>query len=1723
MASLVSLALGAAGLITLTGAPAQAAPGDGTIAVRVVQDYNANGSWDDPFVEPGMSAVEVKVTDPSGVVQNLTTDSDGLLTIVGAPGSYRIEVVNPDTAKYQSAFASEKSGTADTPSATKLSSNEEFVTVAADKTVTVTTGFWEPRDYCQSNPLIVNACQQPIFTPGGALANNDSAQTLFTAPYRAYGTDRGKTQLATKGDTGSVYGIGYRKQDKRIFSAAFAKRGIAYGPGGQGAIYVTSASGGATTEWGTVPNAGTTAHSFDVAGLRQDWDFASAVGKESLGDLDVSEDGDDLQVINLNDRKLYVYDAREATMGAPTHVVDLSANPGCASASDWRPGALGERNGVLYVGGVCSGESSQAPSDMRAIILTFDASTYVQTGTVMDQTINRKRESNAFLAAQCLPRDSADGVSSTSFRPWSDEITCTTKSGVRISDPAAWMDDIVVENNGDLVMAFRDRTGDQQMGANSRYFTETDGTGTLVGVIDYVVAGDINKACKDDDGDFLLDINGGCGIAAPAAGQRSGEFFTGDGGVHAEEAYGGIALSRGERGIVTSAMDPIGIFTQGYFRVDRETGRPIYSADGGTSPTSPETLLAAGGNTGGNRISAADTFSKGQGMADMEVLCDLAPIQIGNRVWTDSDKDGVQDAGEAGIAGVTVNLYDSAGTLVATTVTNSRGEYYFDSINDGVEFNTDYTIRLDKAADYEDGEPLDSAVNQLTEANSGSGAGADRVDSDGTLVDGFPEYKITTGDRGDVDHTFDFGFKPKSPPSVSVGDYVWFDQDKDGVQDSGEDGIEGVVLKLTGPDGDPVTDVNGNPVGPVTTDADGKYSFDDLPPLPAGQHYTVTIDKTASATALEGFSPTKTGEGTGATDSSTDSAESGDLTSDGDRDSTLDFGFIKPAVSVGDYVWYDDNKDGIQDAGEDGIEGVVLVLTGPDGSPVVDINGDPVGPVTTDADGKYSFDDLPVLPAGQHYTVTIDKTASAAALTGFVPTKTGEGTGATDSSTDSAESGDLTSDGDRDSTLDFGFSRPSVSVGDYVWLDKDKDGVQDAGEDGIDGVVLKLTGPDGNPVTDVDGNPVGPVTTDGDGKYTFANLPPLSAGESYTVTIDKAASATALQGLSPTKTGEGTPGTDSSTDSAVSGDLTTDGASDPTLDFGFTPDTVSVGDFVWLDNDRDGVQDAGEPGVPDVVLVLTGPDGNPVTDVDGNPVGPVTTGADGKYNFANLPPLPAGEHYTVTIDKTASADALKGFTPTKTGEGTPGTDSSTDSAESGDLTKAGDSDNTLDFGFVTPAVSVGDFVWLDDDRDGVQDAGEDGIQGVVLKLTGPDGNPVTDVFGNPVGPVTTGLDGKYSFDDLPALPAGQHYTVTIDKAASADALKPFIPTKTGEGTPGTDSSTDSAESGDLTSNGDRDSTLDFGFVRPKVSVGDFVWIDKDRDGIQDSGEPGVKGVVLKLTGPDGKPVTDIYGMPVGSVTTDANGKYSFDNLPTLKPGESYKVTIDQAASAKALKDFVPTKAGQGDRDKDSSTWSASSGDLTDNGDRDSTLDFGFVQVEEVAGTVWVDKDKDGKVDKNEPRLPGVVVIIKGPDGKPVTDVHGNVVEPVTTGKDGKYSFKDLPKLPDGQSYTTVIDKEASKDALAGYSVSPVDPLNPMDFGFVPKAKAAPAPGKAPDDDESGILPDTGSPSGILALGGLGSLLRRRLVLFGFGPDALRDGQASSILRPFNTPCRNPIA
>jgi serine-aspartate repeat-containing protein C/D/E len=225
---------------------------------------------------------------------------------------------------------------------------------------------------------------------------------------------------------------------------------------------------------------------------------------------------------------------------------------------------------------------------------------------------------------------------------------------------------------------------------------------------------------------------------------------------------------------------------------------------------------------------------------------------------------------------------------------------------------------------------------------------------------------------------------------------------------------------------------------------------------------------------------------------------------------------------------------------------------------------------------------------------------------------------------------------------------------------------------------------------------------------------------------------------------------------------------------------------------------------------------------------------------------------------------------------------------------------------VGPSVSVGDYVWVDSNRDGRQDPGEPGIPGVVLTITGPDGNAVTGVNGMPVGPVTTDANGKYLFPGLPVLGEGQHYTVSIDRTASKAALAPYLPTTSGTGDRGGDSSTWTASSEGLTEGGQSDLTLDFGFVQKTYAIGDKVWIDTNRNGVQDGGEPPLAGVKVALL--NGR------GATIATTTTDANGRYIFDDLPAGTYQVKFTLTPAQAAKYAFTSKNTGTTANDSDAD-----------------------------------------------------------------------------------------------------------------------------------------------------------------------------------------------------------------
>ncbi|MFO1320251.1 MAG: SdrD B-like domain-containing protein [Burkholderiales bacterium] len=213
-------------------------------------------------------------------------------------------------------------------------------------------------------------------------------------------------------------------------------------------------------------------------------------------------------------------------------------------------------------------------------------------------------------------------------------------------------------------------------------------------------------------------------------------------------------------------------------------------------------------NANANSVDAidsdADTFGLSQvvtlGIDEINGTLDAGLVkkaEIGNRVWLDSDGDGNQDAGEAGVNGVTVNLLNGAGVVVATQQTSGDGNYLFSNLTPGT-----YSVQFVAPAGY-----------LITTKDAASSTDAN--DSDADLVTGNTIQTVL--ESGESDLTWDAGLVQKA----RIGDYVWEDKDADGVQDAGETGIAGSRG---------VDRPSGNPTGiTTTTNASGLYSFDVLP------------------------------------------------------------------------------------------------------------------------------------------------------------------------------------------------------------------------------------------------------------------------------------------------------------------------------------------------------------------------------------------------------------------------------------------------------------------------------------------------------------------------------------------------------------------------------------------------------------------------------------------------------------------------------------------------------------------------------------------------------------------------------------------------------------------------------------------------------------------------------------------------------------------------------
>lgn len=816
---------------------------------------------------------------------------------------------------------------------------------------------------------------------------------------------------------------------------------------------------------------------------------------------------------------------------------------------------------------------------------------------------------------------------------------------------------------------------------------------------------------------------------------------------------------------------------------------------------------------------------------------DVIHGSIGDRLWSDLDGDGVQDVGESGIPGIEVfadlNNNGIRDTGEPQDVTNSNGEYLLAGLVAGT-----YTVRVDIAdiSAINVGYGPTSDLDGLTTLNSASVtlAGAqDRVDAD-------------------------FGYRI----GASVGDRVWMDRDADGVQENGEPGISSVRVYLD-LDNDDAFDA-GEPNAITTIDGvyyignlnSGTYTVRvDTSTLPSGaiQSYDLNggPDHEASVSLLAsehrgdldfgyrgnlsiGDLVWEDSNGNGLVtliSSTTYNIINGriDINNDGSVTSSDD-GFIGSMRVINGYADIDNDNAATIDNGDDGFfMGYTIVNGG------FDINAG--GTITTADDGSANYDVYESGIASVRVFADMNndgvfEASEPSALTNssgiysITNLYNGTFTVRVEPSTlpsSYVQTHDLTSpltdhtatvvlSGSNRTDVDFGY-RNDASIGDLVWNDRDADGVRDAGESGIEGVIVYIDADNDN-IFDQGLEPYD--ITDVDGAYHIENL----AAGTYSVRVEF---STLPQGVTQTYDLDSTLDHETSRALAISENANN-------ADFGYRA-SASFGDYVWNDLDADGVQDGGESGISGVRVYLD-TNGNGIFDSASEPS--AMTNASGAYSIGNL--LPGT--FTARIDpSTLSA----GFVQTHDLVG------GLDHAATFSLSST-QARTDIDFGY-TQQVVIGNLVWNDADADGQQDAGESGLDGVTVTLFNASNDTIA-------GATVTAEGGAYGFNVMP----GTYYAVF-------DAPAGYDPTITNQGADASDSdaSVSTGRTPDITmAGGQSNTTIDAGFYQPGGIFG-HLYIDTNGDGNQNPGEADLADVDVIITDVNGNTQT---------VSTDSSGNWT---------------------------------------------------------------------------------------------------------------------------------------------------------------------------------------------------------------------------------------------------------
>jgi uncharacterized repeat protein (TIGR01451 family) len=976
---------------------------------------------------------------------------------------------------------------------------------------------------------------------------------------------------------------------------------------------------------------------------------------------------------------------------------------------------------------------------------------------------------------------------------------------------------------------------------------------------------------------------------------------------------------------------------------------------------------------------------------------------ISGKVFKDNNvtPNGTFEIGtDAPIAGVAINLtgtdYGADGApgggddvaVSRTTTTDGLGNYAFTGLNPG-----SYTIT-------EPSQPA-GTNNGITSAGSVSGGGGGTAGA-ATAVAATPSavsaiVLLKTG-GGAVAVSPNNNFAEIAPSSIAG--FVFLDQDDNGVKNAADTALVGVPIQLL--------NNLGVVVGSTVTDASGAYLFSGLPPGTYSVREPTQPAGTANGKTLAGPVANGGTPGTPTAQGVVPSQIATLILPPGTDAAANVFAEVPAGRQVSGRVFVDTNNDGIFNGGDSGLSGVTLNLTG------TDFNGLPVSATTTAAaDGRYVFAGLaagtyavaePTQPDGTNNGITTAGTTGGLATLLAVTPSAITGISLTGVSTLSANN-------------DFGevlIPGPpaTAQVSGLVYVDLNDNGGVDAGEAGIAGVTVTLTG-----VTST-GTPVSlTAVTGSDGSYSFTSLSP-SDPAGYTVTEQQPAYADGK-----TTVAAGRPGTPSAAKPVavgggdpITGVVVKVGDKLTNYNFGEKLDGMISG-HVYRDANDNGVREAGEDPIPGVSVRLTGADVNGAA-LDRT----VVTAADGSYAFTGLPQSGTAGY---TISETQPAGFTDGKTTVRAGN--PGTVAGGKPVAAGGLDviaavvlPARGALTDYDFGEIRPASSVAGYVYVDANNNGVRDAGEAAIAGVMVRLTGVDASGAAVALSQ-----TTGADGAFSFTPAASNAAG--YTLTETQPSG------FTDGKTGlaAGNPGAAVTRKPVGVGDndqitgiLLAAGQPLTDYRFGELavpqlKPPI-VNGYVFLDRSHTRVRpvDGSESGQAGwtVVLRQN-----------ATPICTTTTDATGFYQFDNLHCvgyevsgLPIGSGFSITFSKDGNSLPN---VPTSGG-------------GRGEVPPTGGQILNITLGPADrvVEQN-----LPLDPAGVVYNSVTRLPvaGAMVTITGPAGfDPATQLVGGLPAMTqTVGTDGLYQFLLQNAFPTGVYTLKVIPP-------AGYLPAPSANLPP---------------------------------------------------------------------------------